>query len=388
MKIRKANYLLIFLIIVTSGCIFENPSAVPLPIDNNKIKPTMTQTMPTEISATFIPNPILFSELLPKKDILLREENISPDHKWIVYDLYNLTFAGKRGVFANIMLSQRGSGVWVAVLSEEELVDNGYQFSFSPDNHYLAALSRSGIWIIDLQDLNNKTHYNLPILVGAGFDLTWTPDSKSVLFAVEDEKYILAQLGLDGNIKPVLTISDVFQGKTKLKPKEAFYFRGVTFSPDGSKMAYVSFDPEKEGCPDLWIYDLATKKKELVLGNGCNISFRLIWSPTGSTIAFVSHISIYLFDLNTKSLYPIYIKTEGSTSDRLSWSPDGKRIIFDDFFDSNYHLYAYDVIKNELISIISGKYLLISWGTTDNSIFVEYMPLHSDGKYLQEIRIE
>jgi Tol biopolymer transport system component len=351
----------------------------------------MTQTVPTEIIPTSTTDLVLFSMPLPLNADYYGPEYFSPDSKWIALYLpqSKKTF-GITNIFAQILISQRDSGIWTEVLSEDEQVDPSFEFAYSPDNHYLAAQGRSGIWIIDLQNFNSKTHYNLPILQSTVFNFKWTPDSKSVLFAIENKQYILAQLELDGRVKYLLTIQNVFQGKNKLELYDSLFFQGITFSPDGKKFAYVSALPEAGGCPKLWIYDLMTGNNELNVGNECVTSRQPIWSPTVSMIAFMGYDEINLFDLQSKTITPIYKMKDGSNVTRLFWSHDGKKILFNDpsFINKHRPIFIYDIDKKELRTVLMGEYLPIGWGNSDDSIFVVYQPWNSAEKYLQEIRID
>lgn len=388
MRIRNSLFLLIIFTLVMSGCTPATTSTLPTATSTYTMVPTMTQTVPTEIIPTSTPDPVLYSEILPANITLLHGNHLSPDSTWIVDSINNLPVPGRKGTFINILLSRRGSGVWTEVLSDDEMFDLGFLFAFSPDNHYLAARGSSGIWIIDLQDLSRKTHYKLPLFPLTGFDIAWTPDSKSVLFAIEDEKDFLVQMDLNGKVKPILTFSEVFLGKTKLEHLEGLSFQSVTFSPDGTKMAYVPAFPGKTGFLELWMYDLVTEKKELIIDNDRNISQQPIWSPVGSLIAFVKSSQIILFDLKTKSSTIVYNMKEGSNTTSFYWAPDGKKIVFDEYLDSDYYIYSYDIEKKELNTILIGNYWLISWGTTNSSIFVEYIPYPPEEDYLQEIRIK
>lgn len=388
MRIRNSLFLLIIFTLVMSGCTPATTSTLPAATSTYTMVPTMTQTVPMEIYPTFTPDPVLFSMLLPLNADNFGPEFLSPDSKWVVLEYTHLLVSGRDGEFANILLSQRGSGIWTEILSEDELIDPLYLIAFSPDNHYLAALGRDGIWIINLQDINEKTYYYVKRLGRTSFSLTWTPDSKSVLFAIEDEKYILAQLDLEGNIKPILTISDVFPGQTKLEVNDGLYFVRVTFSPDGKKMAYVTGSPGSKGCFEVWKYDFETGKKELIVDDEYDISLDPIWSPDGSMIAFVGYHNIDLLDLNTRSAIKIYKKNDTSPTDNIFWSPDGKSIVFDDYFDLNYHIILYNIENKELRTVLVGDYHLTSWGTADNSVFVVYNSYPSEEYYLQEIKIK
>lgn len=99
-----------------------------------------------------------------------------------------------------------------------------------------------------------------------------------------------------------------------------------SWSPDGSKLAYVSFESQK---PVIYVHTLSTGQRKVVANFKGNNSAPA-WSPDGKKLAIV---------LTQEGLSQIYlINAEGGTPTRLTassgidteptWSPDGQWIYF------------------------------------------------------------
>jgi Tol biopolymer transport system component len=105
------------------------------------------------------------------------------------------------------------------------------------------------------------------------------------------------------------------------------------FSPDGSKIAYLSNQDYDYGATGLFIYDMATKKSKAITAP---VSTNYNWSPDGKKILFAKRNSpptihgatvydLYEYELSTEK------ETRLTTNMRAyspSYSPDGKQICF------------------------------------------------------------
>ncbi|MEW5836786.1 MAG: Tol-Pal system beta propeller repeat protein TolB [Pseudomonadota bacterium] len=100
-----------------------------------------------------------------------------------------------------------------------------------------------------------------------------------------------------------------------------------TWSPDGSKLAYVSFE---SGNSAIYVLDLTTGARTLVSGRAKGINGAPAWSPDGTRLAmslsYPGNPEIFVMDLathrETRLTHNLAIDTEPK------WAPDGKSLYF------------------------------------------------------------
>lgn len=117
------------------------------------------------------------------------------------------------------------------------------------------------------------------------------------------------------------------------------------WSPDGQKLAYVSFEAER---PAIYIQNLASSERIRAT------SFRGIngapsWSPDGRKLAISlskdGQPEIYILDLATRSFQRL---THNSAIDtEPDWSPDGKSLVFTSDRSGGPQLYRYDFASGQ-----------------------------------------
>jgi len=101
---------------------------------------------------------------------------------------------------------------------------------------------------------------------------------------------------------------------------------GMTFSPDGKKLAFTA----KAGQWDaIYIVDIKSNRVEKYIME-LDGAFTASWSPDGEKIAFVGNLDeksdIFVFNLRTKLVTPV--TSDIFTDDQPSWSPDGRYLAF------------------------------------------------------------
>ena len=136
----------------------------------------------------------------------------------------------------------------------------------------------------------------------------------------------ITQSGLGANARYALMVadSDGFNPQTVVRSAEPLL--SPSWSPDGRRLAYVSFE---RGNSSIYIQDIATGARELLT------SFRGIngapnFSPDGRRMALTLSRSgnpeIYVMDLGSKAL--TQITNQFGIDTEPTWSPDGNTLYF------------------------------------------------------------
>lgn len=113
------------------------------------------------------------------------------------------------------------------------------------------------------------------------------------------------------------------------------------WSPDGKKIAYVSFEGKNSA---IYVQDILTGKRERVSAfEGINSA--PAWSPEGSRLAMTlskdGNTEIYIMSLFSKTLHRM--TKHGGIDTEPSWSPDGKKIAFTSDRSGGPQIYEMDV---------------------------------------------
>lgn len=98
------------------------------------------------------------------------------------------------------------------------------------------------------------------------------------------------------------------------------------WSPDGKKIAYVSFE---KGRPGIFVQDITTGKRYM-LSSFTGLNGAPAWSPDGKKIAMTlskdGNAEIYIYNIPMKRLSRL--TNHYAIDTEPSWSPDGKKIVF------------------------------------------------------------
>ena len=118
--------------------------------------------------------------------------------------------------------------------------------------------------------------------------------------------------------------SDGFNAQTVVRSAEPLM--SSAWSPDGNRLAYVSFEDKRS---KVYVQNLTDGRREL-LAEFTGINSAPAWSPDGTRLALTlsrdGNAEIYTMLLNTRALKRLTF--DPSIDTEPSWSPDGRDIIF------------------------------------------------------------
>lgn len=150
----------------------------------------------------------------------------------------------------------------------------------------------------------------------------------------------------------------LLMGEIKVKYNSNYHYSQFMPSPDGSRIAYVT---NELGQFRIWIYDVEEKKSKCVLKKDHKLerivdeSFPVLaWHPSGEILTYVyerkDDVWIGNYDLNKKK-HNVKVMYQIEKVLDMSYSEDGKRMIFSGVNKGQTDLYLYQVIGNNLEQI-------------------------------------
>lgn len=225
-------------------------------------------------------------------------------------------------------------------------VDGGADAVFSPDGKYLLFRSEkmedNAIWILDFSTNESYIISDGSMSVYARF----SPDGNKVIYTSS----------MDGNMDLViLNLEDTTENaqKTIVNSKDAEIMG--SYSPDGSLIAYASFDINYKGTVHICKPD---GKSDKSISRGMGSSYNPKFSPDGKSIAFVSDNSgkheFYICNIDGSGMKKIS-NNSGSNSDVLDWSPDSKLIVYEDKSETSSSINVYNIENSKTENLTGSK---------------------------------
>lgn len=263
--------------------------------------------------------------------------HISADGRAIVFErnleIWKLDVA--TGAAAPVPVTLRGAP---AAAGERHLMEAKFdEMALSPDGKKLAVVAHGQVFAAPSKD--GGLGQRISEGDAAAADLVWSPDSRKLVYSVEE--------GLDIH----LVEYDFASGKSHRLTSGAGRSEAAAFSPDGKSLAY------RQGRKELRLIafasDGAVARDSLLYGGMRDVGgpSKAEWSPDGKWLAFAvtdakAFRNIWVIPAAGGEARPISFLANGQTG-RIAWSPDGKYILFDTAQRSeDVHLVRIDLLPH------------------------------------------
>lgn len=211
----------------------------------------------------------------------------------------------------------------------------------------------------------------------------WSPDGKKLAY-VSFEK-----------AKPAIFVQEVFTGRRQ----KVSSYKGINgapaWSPDGR---YLAMTLSKDGSPDIYVMDMRTKKLRQLTSHW-GIDTEPAWSPDGKNIVFTSdrggQPQIYRVAASGGSAERLTF--EGKYNARASYSPDGKSLVMVTRDNGHYRIGALDLQDKQLRVLTNGSLdespsfapngSMVIYATTNNGR-AELSAVSFDGRVRQRLALQ
>ncbi len=297
------------------------------------------------------------------------DPQVSPDGKWIAYTVGT----------QDVEKDKNDSDVWMTSWDGTQTVqlttskDSESRPRWSPDGKYLAFTASRGdedekkkgaqVWLLNR---SGGEAQKLTDVKGGVDDYEWSPDSTRLVLVVSDpdpsddpekiegwkkktkppiviDRYQFKRdyAGYLGHLRDHLYVFDLATKKAEAITSGDYDNRSPSWSPDGKHIAFVSKrgpDPDRSHDSNIFVVEAraGATPRQLTTYQGED-GGRPVWSPDGSTIAYLQgdEAKWYAYDQNTLALIPSAGGTPRVLTASLDravgspeWSADGKSLYF------------------------------------------------------------